>query len=187
MITLIHNVLNTDFITQIIDEDCVRGLAVIHEGTKVLEQHGISKKVAESMINLFGVSGICNILGAIKMAKYLKLGPNDNVVTIATDSFDRYPSVMDDLHKRELEVTPNVLERWYEDVFENADTKYVLDTRGDAAKEVLFKQKEHDWLKFGYKQSYLDEMRKPEFWEEEYNKIHDYDKKIIALRGKEVK
>lgn len=187
MITLIHNVLNTDFITQIIDEDCVRGLAVIHEGTKVLEQHGISKKVAESMINLFGVSGICNILGAIKMAKYLKLGPNDNIVTIATDSFDRYPSVMDDLHKRELEVTPNVLERWYEDVFENADTKYVLDTRGDAAKEVLFKQKEHDWLKFGYKQSYLDEMRKPEFWEEEYNKIHDYDKKIIALRGKEVK
>ena len=33
MITLIHNALTTDFITQIIDEDCVRGLAVIHEGT----------------------------------------------------------------------------------------------------------------------------------------------------------
>ena len=187
MITLIHNVLTTDFITQIIDEDCVRGLAVIHEGSDVLVKHGIKREVAESMVNLFGVSGICNILGAIKMAKYLKLGPSDNVVTIATDSFDRYPSVMEDLHKRELEVTPNVLERWYEDVFENADTRYILDTRGASAKEKLFEQKERDWLKFGYKQEYLDSMRKPEFWEKEYNKIHDYDKKIKNLRGKEVK
>ena len=187
MITLIHNVLTTDFITQIVDEDCVRGLAVIHEGSDVLVKHGIKREVAESMVNLFGVSGICNILGAIKMAKYLKLGPSDNVVTIATDSFDRYPSVMEDLHKRELEVTPNVLERWYEDVFENADTRYILDTRGASAKEKLFEQKERDWLKFGYKQEYLDSMRKPEFWEKEYNKIHDYDKKIKNLRGKEVK
>lgn len=187
MITLIHNVLTTDFITQIIDEDCVRGLAVIHEGTDELVKHGIDRKLAESMTDLFGVSGICNILGAIKMAKYLKLGPNDNVVTIATDSFDRYPSVMEDLHKRELEVTPNVLERWFEDVFENADTRYILDTRGNEAKEKLFKQKESDWLKFGYSQQYLDEMRKPEFWENEYNKIHEYDEKIKSMRGKEFK
>lgn len=187
MITLIHNALTTDFITQIIDEDCVRGLAVIHEGTDILVKHGVDKKTAESMVNLFGVSGICNILGAIKMAKYLKLGPDDNVVTIATDSFDRYPSVIEDLHKRELEVTDHVLERWFTDVFANADQRFVLDTRSKEAKEKLFEQKERDWLKFGYKKSYLDSMRKPEFWENEYNKIHDYDKKILAMRGKDIK
>ena len=185
MITLIHNALTTDFITQIIDEDCVRGLAVIHEGTDILVKHGVDKKVAESMVDLFGVSGICNILGAIKMAKYLKLGPQDNVVTIATDSFDRYPSVMEDLHNRELEVTPNVLERWFEDVFANADTRFILDTRGDAAKEALFKQKERDWLKFGYSKAYLDSMKKMSFWEDEYNKIKVYDEKIKKLRGTE--
>ena len=97
MITLIHNVLTTDFITQIIDEDCVRGLAVVHEGKEILKKHGVDPKVAEAMVDLFGVSGICNILGAIKMAKYLKLGPDDNVVTIATDSFDRYDSVIQNL------------------------------------------------------------------------------------------
>ncbi len=187
MITLIHNVLTTDFITQIIDEDCVRGLAVIHEGKEILKKHGVDPKVADSMVDLFGVSGICNILGAIKMAKYLKLGPNDNVVTIATDSFDRYPSVIKNLHERELEVTDNVLERWFEDVFEDADTRYVLDTRGKEAKEKLFTQKEKDWLKFGYKQEYLDAMRKPEFWEHEYNLIKEYDKKILEMRGKEIK
>lgn len=187
MITLIHNALTTDFITQIIDDDCVRGLAVIHEGAKILEKHGVPAKVAKEMENLFGVSGICNILGAIKMAKYLKLGPDDNVVTIATDSFDRYPSVIENLHERELEVTDNVLERWFNDVFMGADTNYVLDTRGKEAKEKLFKQKESDWLKFGYKQEYLDAMRKPEFWENEYNKVFEYDKKIKEMRGKEIK
>ena len=55
------------------------------------------------------------------------------------------------------------------------------------AKEKLFKQKESDWLKFGYKQSYLDEMRHPEFWEKEYNKVFEYDKKIKEMRGKEIK
>ena len=187
MITLIHNALTTDFITQIVDEDCVRGLAVIHEGAKILKKHGVPAKVAESMVDLFGVSGICNILGAIKMAKYLKLGPDDNVVTIATDSFDRYPSVMENLHERELEVTDHVLDRWFNDVFMEADTRYILDTRGKEMKEMLFKEKEDDWLKFGYKQEYLDAMRKPEFWENEYNKVFEYDKKIKELRGKEVK
>ncbi len=138
------------------------------------------------MVNLFGVSGICNILGAIKMAKYLKLGPEDNVVTIATDSFDRYDSVIENLKQRELEVTPNVLERWFEDVFMGADTSMILDTRGKAAKDALFAQKEKDWLPFGYTKAYLDSMKKPEFWEAEYNKIHEYDKKIKELRGKEI-
>ena len=151
----------------------------------MLEKHGIDKKLAESMVDLFGVSGICNILGAIKMAKYLKLGPEDNVVTIATDSFDRYPSVMEDLHRRELEVTPNVLERWFEDVFMGADTRYILDTRGKEAKEALFEQKERDWLKFGYSKEYLDSMKKMSFWEDEYNKIKQYDEKIKKLRGTE--
>ena len=187
MITLIHNALTTDFITQIVDDDCVRGLAVIHEGTKTLVDHGVDKKVAESMVDLFGVSGICNILGAIKMAKYLKLGPDDNVVTIATDSFDRYPSVIKNLHDRELEVTDHVLDRWFKDVFMGADTSYVLDTRSKEMKEMLFKEKEDDWLKFGYKKAYLDSMKKPEFWENEYNKVFEYDKKILAMRGKEIK
>lgn len=186
MCTLIHNVLTTDFVTQIIDEDCVRGLEVIHNGPQILEKHGIDRKFAEGMRNLFGVSGICNILGAIKMAKFLRLGPDDNVVTIATDGFDRYDSVLGKLASYELELTDNVLDRWYDDIFLGADTRYIEDTRDAKAKEVLFNQKEKDWLPFGYTKEYLDSMKTMKFWEDEYNKIHDYDKKIIAMRGKEM-
>lgn len=182
MCTLIHNVLTTDFVALIKDDDSVRGLKVIHDGEHVLEEAGISKKDVEHMKELFGVSGICNILGAIKMAKYLKLGPNDNVVTIATDGFDRYDSVLEDLERRYLETEDFVLRRWFKDIFLKANTDDIEDYRSLSQKEKLFKQKEMDWLKFGYSKQYLDSMKSMDFWDEEYHKISIYNQLIEKYR-----
>ncbi|WP_105617442.1 PLP-dependent cysteine synthase family protein [Vallitalea okinawensis] len=182
MCTLIHNVLNTDFVVLIEDDDCVKGLKVIHDGTDVLVELGMDRKVAEFLKDKFGVSGICNILGAIKMAKYLKLGPEDNVVTIATDGFDRYSSVLEDLEKRYLETEDFVLERWKKDVFSKAGTDNVFDFRSEEKKEQLFMQKEKDWVPFGYSKDYIDSMRKQDFWDNEYAKIKEYDEKIKEMR-----
>lgn len=182
MCTLIHNVLNTDFVVLVKDEETVQGLKVIHDGTEALVELGIESSIAEYMKELFGPSGICNILGAIKMAKYLKLGPDDNVVTIATDSFDRYNSVIENLNERYLEVEDFVLKRWVKDIFLNQKDDYVYDYRRKDAKERLFNQKEKDWLKFGYTQEYLDSMKNEEFWENEYSKVSYYNKKIKELR-----
>ncbi len=183
MCTLIHNVLNTDFIALVSDEDAVRGLKVLRDGVDVLAEFGVEKKQLKAMRDFFGVSGVCNILGAIKMAKYLKLGPEDNVVTVATDGFDRYDSVMEDLENRYLETEDFVLRRWFRDIFLKADTENVADYRSAAQKEKLFKQKENDWLKFGYEQAYLDKMKSMDFWDEEYEKIYEYNEKIQALRN----
>jgi cysteine synthase len=182
MCTLIHNVLNTDFVALIKDDDSVRGLKVIHDGVKVLEEAGIKHEDATAMRELFGVSGICNIIGAIKMAKHLKLGPEDNVVTIATDGFDRYDSVLEDLEHRYLETEDFVLRRWFKDVFIKCNTEDIVDYRSNAQKEKLFIQKEHDWLKFGYTQEYLDSMRHMKFWEDEYAKIAHYNALIEKMR-----
>ena len=40
----------------------------------------------------FGLSSICNVLAAIKTAKLLDLGPDDAVITVATDGAALYPS-----------------------------------------------------------------------------------------------
>ena len=183
MCTLIHNVLTTDFVTLIKDDDSVKGLKIIHDAPEILIKHGVKKEVAESLKEMFGVSGICNILGAIKMAKYLRLGPDDNVVTIATDGYDRYYSVIAELKHRVLEIEDFVLDRWFRDIFLNADDSNVVDTRLPEAKERLFTQKEHDWLKFGYTKQYLDSMRKMDFWNHEYEKVHKYDEIIKEKRG----
>ena len=118
------------------------------------------------------------------MAKYLRLGPDDNVVTIATDGFDRHDSVMQDLERRVLEIEDFVLDRWYKDIFLKADTEDIEDARVNEVKQRLFHQKEKDWLKFGYSMDYLNSMRHMDFWEHEYEKIKDYDKKILEKRGK---
>src|SRR5581483_11492636 len=95
MVTLIHNVLTTDYVMRIHDDDCVTGLELIErQSGLVAEFTGCAAGELARLSGLFGVSGICNIVGAIRLARHLGLGPEDNVVTIATDGFDRYPSVL---------------------------------------------------------------------------------------------
>ncbi|MFA7107124.1 MAG: hypothetical protein WC154_07480, partial [Candidatus Izemoplasmatales bacterium] len=182
MCTLIHNVLNTDFIALIKDEESVQGLKVIHDGLNILIENGISKEKALEMQEMFGVSSICNIIGAIKMAKHLKLGPDDNVVTVATDGFDRYRTVIDNLDKRYLETEDFVLRRWFRDVFIKANTEDISDYRPKSQKDKLFSQKEKDWLKFGYSKEYLDSMKEFSFWDKEYELVFHYDELIKKLR-----
>ena len=71
MCTLIHNVLNTDFVILIKDEETVQGVKVFHDGDGYSGPDGrATAKFALGLRDLFGPSGICNVLGAIKLAKY---------------------------------------------------------------------------------------------------------------------
>jgi len=182
MITLIHNVLTTDFVILIEDEETVQGLKIFRDGVDSLVKMGVERDFALALRDCFGPSGICNVLGAIKLAKFLRLGPGDNVVTVATDGFDRYQSVLEELDCRYLETAPSVLDRWANDIFLGAKDDQVYDFRRPAAKEQLFRQKEADWLKFGYSQQFLDSMRDQSFWDGEYAKVPHYNEKIAKLR-----
>ena len=182
MCTLIHNILNTDFVILIKDEETVQGVKIFHDGVDELVQMGVDRNFALSLRELFGPSGICNVLGAIKLAKHLRLGPGDNVVTIATDGFDRYNYVLEELNSRYLELAPQVLNRWTHDIFLGATDEHVFDFRKLSAKEQLFKQKENDWLKFGYSKAFLDSMRNQAFWDAQYAKVGEYNHKILATR-----
>jgi cysteine synthase len=163
MVTLIHNVLTTDFVGLVHDDDCVRGLKALQEGPW-------------GLAGLFGVSGACNILGSIKMAKRLGLGKGDNVVTIATDGFDRYPSVLADLERREGPVKHGP------EIFHDADASEILEVRSPAEKDRLFRQKEQVWTKFNYSREYLERMKSPGFWEAECARIPEIDEAWSARR-----
>lgn len=182
MCTLIHNVLTTDFLCMIRDEDCVRGLKILQDGAKVLREAGVLAETARSLKDLFGVSGVCNVLGAVEMAKYLRLGPGDNVVTVATDGFDRYESVLQDLERRSLETEEFVLRRWFKEIFRKSGEEGITDVRTPEAKERLFAQKEKDWLPFGYRKDYLDSMKDMRFWNAEYGEIRKFDERLLASR-----
>jgi cysteine synthase len=185
MVTLIHNVFNTDLLMLIHDEDTVRGMEVVQSGTHVLvDRLGVPSDVACHLFGKFGPSCICNIVGAIKTAKYLGLGPDDNVVTIATDSYDRYPSVSQALYGRNNgKPSDDQLEMWAKSVFLGASVGEIVDLTWPGQQQRLQQMKADLWTRFGYGESYIRQMADQSFWDAEYAKIKELDPLIAEVRG----
>ncbi len=93
-IPLIHNVMNTDFVAGISDRatDQLSVLFATRAGIEHLrEREGVPEAAIEAL-PAFGLSSICNVLAAVKTAKYLGLGPDDVIITVATDGAEMYES-----------------------------------------------------------------------------------------------
>jgi cysteine synthase len=185
MVTLIHNVFNTDLLMLIHDEDTVRGMEVIQSGTHILvDRLGVPSDVACQLFGRFGPSCICNIIGAIKTAKYLGLGPDDNIVTIATDSYDRYPSVSQALYARNGgKPDDGTLEMWARSTLLGATLGEIVDLNKNGQHARLQAMKEELWTRFGYSSDYIRSMGDQEFWDAEYARIKEIDPVIAQVRG----
>ncbi len=94
----VHNVRNTDAVVAIDDEDCMRVLRLFNEdaGKKYLTDAGVSRHDIENL-PLLGISGISNLLSAIKTAKYFEMDEHDVIFTVFTDSVDLYHSRLKEL------------------------------------------------------------------------------------------
>jgi len=91
-IPYIHNVMNTDLVAGVSDHatDSLFVLFNTDEGRDYLTtRHRVPTETIAALSSL-GLSGICNILAAIKTAKLLRLGPSDAIVTVATDGAAMY-------------------------------------------------------------------------------------------------
>ena len=94
----VHDCKDTDFITAIDDEHSMRLIRMFNEkiGRDQLKSAGVSSELVEQL-DLLGISGVANVLAAIKFAKYSELTEKDYVVTIATDSMELYGSRVQEL------------------------------------------------------------------------------------------
>jgi cysteine synthase A len=185
MVTLIHNVFNSDLLMLINDDDTVRGMEVMQSGTHVLvDRLGVPSDIACHLFGRFGPSCVCNVIGAIKTAKYLGLGPQDNVVTIATDSYDRYPSVSQALYERNGgKPDDEQLEMWARSAFLGASLGEIVDLNQSGQHRRLQQMKFDLWTRFGYSAEYIRQMSDQQFWDAEYAKIKEIDPVIAQVRG----
>jgi len=89
----VHNVKNTDLVTAIDDNDVVKIVRLFNEpeGKKYLAKKGVPQELIENL-DLFGLSGVANLLTAIKFAKYYELTEDDIVLATLTDSIELYTS-----------------------------------------------------------------------------------------------
>jgi hypothetical protein len=69
------------------------------EGIDFLVSRGVDPACADRL-DLLGISGIANLLGAIKAAKYYEWAGNDVIFTVSTDSMELYGSTLRQLRKR---------------------------------------------------------------------------------------
>ena len=97
----IFNVRNTDSVAAIREEDCLRLLRTFNEieGKGVLIKNGVEESVAENL-SLLGISSICNLLAAIKLAKYFEFSEQDVIFTLFTDSSEMYISRLGQLNRK---------------------------------------------------------------------------------------
>lgn len=178
-VTWVHNVMNMDALMCIDDEACLRGLEVIQAGVAHwCEATGADPAEGQALVGRFGVSGLCNVLGAIKTAKFLGLGKGDNVVTLATDGFDRYPSV---LAKRPTVDRDRVLRNL--DVFHSAGLDWIQEGTRET-RTRWHNQKYFTWVEQQGKT--VDELRAladQSFWAAERAKAEDMDKALLAARA----
>jgi len=103
----VHNVRNTDAVAAIRDEDCMRLFRLFNDahGKAYLRQLNIPGETIENL-SLMGISSICNLLAAIKTAKYFELDENDVIFTIFTDSAEMYGSRLEELTTERGSYTP---------------------------------------------------------------------------------
>jgi cysteine synthase len=92
-IPLIHNVTNTDMVIGVSDRstDLLDVLFNTPAGKRILAERGVVDDVVGALVDM-GYSSICNTLAAIAAARHWHLGPEDVVVSVATDGSELYNS-----------------------------------------------------------------------------------------------
>jgi cysteine synthase len=184
-VTWIHNVLNMDALMCIDDMECKKGLQLLAEPQSrqiLINRYGVVVALVERLGSLFGVSGICNVLGAIKTAKYYGLGKGDVIATIATDSLDRYYSVMGDMAARFGTLDEAGAVGRLEGIFHAARTDWVLNGTPEV-RERWHNLKYYTWVEQqGKSVEELNAQRDPEWWIEHQQRVGEIDVKLTQAR-----
>lgn len=173
----IHNVRNTDVVTAIDDEDCMRILRLFNEeeGILYLNSTGLRHGEAEKL-NLLGISSICNLLAAIKTAKYFEYDNNDIIFTIFTDSVELYESRLKELIdiKGAYKFTDAAKDHsaclWHQGIDYFKELTYY-------EKKMIHNLKYYTWIEQqGRTYEEIMEQWHPEYWEDIYeNEIKYFD------------
>jgi cysteine synthase len=184
-VTWIHNVANMDLLFCIDDEDTLRGLQLLQLGGELLSKElGIRDTHLRELKDSFGMSGVCNVLGAIKTARYLGLGRHDVVATVATDGFDRYPSCLEKLNEEDgvAEVTRDRQLRNLE-VFRKPGGGDMFLEGTLATRRRWHNQKYFTWVEQqGKSLDDLNELWEQDFWKQQRHKVEELDRQLSHAR-----
>jgi len=187
-VPFIHNVLNTDFVVGVSDRasDALNLVFNTSAGRAFLARRtGLGQEALGALADL-GLSSIANVLGAVKMAKYLGLGPDDAVLTVATDGAEMYGSELEKTTASDY--AAGFDEVCAAEVFGRymlgAATDHTLETtRPD--RQRIFNLGYYTWVEQQrVSVADFDARRDPEFWHGLMDRVPRWDAMIDDFNGK---
>jgi cysteine synthase len=187
-IPLIHNVMNTDVAVGVSDRATDR-LGLLF-GTELGREHllrrrGIGADIVAELPSL-GLSSICNVLAAIKIAKHFDLGPEDVVATVATDGAAMYGS------ERELAVA-----KYFPGGFDELGAaevfgEHLLGVTTDHMRELTYEERTrifnlgyYTWVEQqGITIEDFEARRDQSFWKAQHAKVEGWDELIDEFNAR---
>jgi cysteine synthase len=184
-VTWIHDTDAMDALMCIDEWDCKHGLQLLVEpaGQRVLARAGLPDALRAALGEAFGISSVCNVLGAIKAAKHFALGPGDAVFTIATDGIDRYGSVLAEMTRTRGPMDEVEAARRLETIFHRQGTDYIREGTPHAH-DCWANLKYFTWVEQqGRSVAELRRQRDPAYWVAQQARVPEIDRRIRERRG----
>jgi len=184
-VTWIHNTDNMDAIMCVDEWDCKKGMQLLDEdeGLEAIARLGADADSLECLKGIFGISSICNILGAIKTAKHYRLGEGDVIFTIATDGVDRYRSVIDDMNRSLGRMDRAEAECRLASIFHEQGEDYIREG-STHAHDCWANLKYYTWVEQqGKSVKDLRAQRSSEYWMQQREQVGRIDSLIRKQRG----
>jgi cysteine synthase len=187
-IPLIHHVHNTDVVVAVTDRatDQLSVLLSDPVGLAYLaDRHGVPDATIAALPS-FGLSSICNVVAAVKLAKHLELGSDDVIVTVATDGAQMYESERELILARDFAdgfdeaAAAGVFGRW----MLGADTGDLLETT-TRDRERIFDLGYYTWVEQrGTSIEDFVARREPAFWTGLRSRLEAWDELIVDFNAR---
>ena len=186
-IPLIHNVMNTDDAVAITDQatDTLLLLFNTEAGKKYLVDRGIDPKLVDDLQHL-GFSSIANVLAAAKIAKYHRFGPDDVIVTVATDGFEMYRTEVDKIEGRDHPggFDDRAAAAAYSRFLEGIDTDHTQEL-GEIERRRIFNLGYFTWVEqqgVGFEE--FEARRDLSFWKDLHSYVGEWDNLITDFNAR---
>jgi cysteine synthase len=178
----VHNVRNTDAVVAVDDEQCLQLMRLFNEpaGREFLAGEGVAASLIDEL-PLVGISGVCNLVAAIKTAKHFEMGRRDVVFTCLTDSMQLYGSRLEEERARCGEYDRPAAARTFGRYLEAIGTDNMRElTYPD--RKAIHNLKYFTWVE--QQQRSVDDLNRlwdPDFWTEQFAQVDEWDRLITAL------
>ena len=185
-VTWIHNVMNMDAMMCVDDMESKKGLQLLTSDVGkdyLVNVAGMSKENVSMLSQILGISGVCNLIGAIKTAKYYEMTENENIFTICTDTIDRYHSVMEALDNEFGIMDKTEAAVRYNCIFKNVKLDYIQEGTY-ATRKRWHNLKYYTWVEQqGKTVEELNAQKSQDYWLEKQSKIQSIDEELKDARG----